>query len=85
MNELKKKEKIIETHNKNCQAEIRNLNAKVIALDQLRTKQESETYEIESGLEKLRRRVQKMSGITNEEEQRRIEKRALHTLCHSGR
>ncbi|GIY14367.1 coiled-coil domain-containing protein 39 [Caerostris darwini] len=74
MNELKKKEKIIETHNKNCQAEIRNLNAKVIALDHLRTKQESETYEIESGLEKLRRRVQKMSGITNEEEQRRIEK-----------
>ncbi|XP_055925607.1 coiled-coil domain-containing protein 39-like [Argiope bruennichi] len=74
MNELKQKEKIMETQNKNCQAEIRNLNAKTIALDQLRAKQESDMYEIESGLEKLRRRVKKMAGITNEEEQRRIEK-----------
>ncbi|GBM77330.1 Coiled-coil domain-containing protein 39 [Araneus ventricosus] len=74
MNELKQKEKIMETQNKNYQAEIRNLNTKIIALDQLRAKQESDMYEIESGLEKLRRRVKKMAGETNEEEQRRIEK-----------
>ncbi|GFS46468.1 coiled-coil domain-containing protein 39 [Trichonephila inaurata madagascariensis] len=74
INELKTKEKIVETHNKDCQAEIRNLNARIYTIDQLRLKQESEMYEIESKLEKLRRRVKKMSGVTNEEERRKLEK-----------
>ncbi|PRD31888.1 UNVERIFIED_CONTAM: ccdc39 [Trichonephila clavipes] len=60
--------------NNDCQAEIRNLNARIYTIDQLRLKQESEMYEIESKLEKLRRRVKKMYGVTNEEERRKLEK-----------
>ncbi|GFT42056.1 coiled-coil domain-containing protein 39 [Nephila pilipes] len=81
MSGLRRREKILETQNKDCQAEIRNLNARIFTIDQLRSKQESEMYEIESKLEKLRRRVKKMAGETNEEERRKIEKERSSLLA----
>ncbi|XP_015917276.2 coiled-coil domain-containing protein 39 isoform X1 [Parasteatoda tepidariorum] len=73
MNDLKIKEKFLDTEIKNKQTEVKNLNVKLIALDQIRTKQESEMYNVESHIEKLQLRLKKMAGETNEEERKRME------------
>ncbi|XP_054706534.1 coiled-coil domain-containing protein 39-like [Uloborus diversus] len=66
-------EKHTESLIKNLETEQRNLDKKIAATDRLRTKQESEMYEIESKLEKLQLRIKKMAGVTNEEEKRQME------------
>ncbi|KAG8183190.1 hypothetical protein JTE90_016978 [Oedothorax gibbosus] len=79
--DLKLKEKLMDNQVKNCQSEVRNLYTRIIALDQVRTKQESEKYEIESELEKVQRRVKKMVGETKEEERRKLEKERSSLLA----